>query len=56
VREVSPLRIIEYILLVILAVGWAYLTYAQGFAWSRAASIVVPLIVIVLLFIEDRKK
>jgi membrane protein YdbS with pleckstrin-like domain len=52
----GPLRIIEYILLLILAVGWAYITYTQGFGWSRVGGIVIPLIVIVLLFIEDRKK
>lgn len=52
----SPLRIVEYILLLILVVGWAYITYTQGFAWSRVGGIVIPLIVIVLLYIEDRKR
>jgi len=56
VRKVNWLRIIDYILLLILFVGWAYLTYTQGFSWSRAGSIVIPLIIIVLLFIEDRRK
>ncbi len=55
VREMSPLRIIEYILLLILVVGFGYLTY-HAFSWSRAAGVVIPLIVIVLLFIEDRKR
>jgi membrane protein YdbS with pleckstrin-like domain len=52
----GPLRIIEYVLLLILAVGWGYLTYLFGFSWSRAGGIVLPLIVIVLLLIEDRKQ
>jgi membrane protein YdbS with pleckstrin-like domain len=52
----SPLRIIEYILLLCLVVGFGYLTYLYGFFWSAAAGIVIPLIVIVLLFIEDRKQ
>jgi len=51
----NPLRIIEYILLLILVVGFAYMTYAQ-FEWNRAAGIVIPLIVIVLLFVEDRRR
>ena len=55
VREMSPLRIIEYILLLILVVGFGYMTYAH-FEWNRVAGIVIPLIVIVLLFIEDRKR
>jgi len=50
------LRIVEYILLLILVVGFAYQSYAAGFKWSFAAGIVIPLILIVLLFIEDRKK
>ncbi|HYC19886.1 MAG TPA: hypothetical protein VEF35_04605 [Candidatus Bathyarchaeia archaeon] len=49
----NTLRIIDYILLLILVVGFAYMTYAQ-FEWNRAAGIVIPLIVIVLLYIEDR--
>jgi membrane protein YdbS with pleckstrin-like domain len=52
----SPLRIIEYILLLVLVVGSGYLTYRFGFHWSYAAYIVIPLIVIVLLLIEDRKR
>jgi membrane protein YdbS with pleckstrin-like domain len=53
----SPLRIIEYILLLVLVVGFAYQTYHyNGFYWSYAAGIVIPLIVIVLLLIEDRKR
>jgi hypothetical protein len=55
VREMSPLRIIEYILLLILVVGFGYLTYSH-FEWNRLAGIVIPLIVIVLLFMEDRKR
>jgi hypothetical protein len=51
----SPLRIIEYLLLLVLVVGFAYLTYST-FSWSRAAGVVIPLIVIVLLFYEDRSK
>jgi membrane protein YdbS with pleckstrin-like domain len=51
----SPLRIIEDILLLVLVVGNAYMIYSKGFWWSFAAGIVIPLIVIVLLFIEDRK-
>jgi hypothetical protein len=49
----SPLRIIEYILLLVLVIGFGYLTY-QHFEWNRLAGIVIPLIVIVLLVIEDR--
>jgi membrane protein YdbS with pleckstrin-like domain len=52
----SPLRIIEYLLLLVLVVGTGYLTYRFGFAWSRAGVIVIPLIIIVLLLIEDRKR
>lgn len=53
----SPLRIIEYVLLLVLVVGFAYQTYVYNrFEWSFAAGIVIPLIVIVLLFIEDRKR
>jgi fatty acid desaturase len=55
VREMSPLRIVDYILLLILAIGWAYIRYTPGFAWS-VGGMVLPLIVIVLLFIEDRRK
>jgi hypothetical protein len=51
----SPLRIIEYVLLLILVVGFGYLIYGH-FEWNRLAGIVIPLIVIVLLFIEDRKR
>jgi membrane protein YdbS with pleckstrin-like domain len=51
----SPLRIIEYVLLLILVVGFGYMTYAH-FEWNRLAGIVIPLMVIVLLFIEDRKR
>ena len=51
----SPLRIIEYILLAILVVGFAYMTYVS-FQWNRVAGIVIPLIVIILLAIEDRRK
>ena len=52
----SPLRIIEYLLLLVLVVGFGYLSYRHAFYWSYAAGIVIPLIVIVLLFIEDRKR
>jgi hypothetical protein len=55
VREISPLRIIEYVLLLCLVVGFGYLTY-NTFQWSRLAGVVIPLIVIALLFIEDRKQ
>jgi hypothetical protein len=51
----SPLRIIEYLLLLVVVVGFAYMTYVH-FEWNRAAGIVIPLIVIVLLFVEDRKQ
>ena len=51
----SPLKVIDYMLLLILVVGFAYVTYLS-FQWSRLAGIVIPLIVIVLLFIEDRRK
>jgi membrane protein YdbS with pleckstrin-like domain len=51
----SPLRIIEYILLLVLVVGFGYVIYSH-FTWSYAAGIVIPLIVIVLLFVEDRKQ
>jgi membrane protein YdbS with pleckstrin-like domain len=56
VRGVNPLRIVEYILLLILVVGFGYLTYKGWLIWSGAAGIIIPLIIIVLLFIEDRKK
>ena len=52
----NPLRIVEYILLLILVVGFGYLTYKGWLIWSGAAGIIIPLIIIVLLFIEDRKK
>ncbi len=52
----SPLRIIEYILALVLVVGFGYLNYRLGFHWSYSAGIVIPLIVIVLLLIEDRKR
>jgi hypothetical protein len=51
----SPLRIIEYILLLVLVIGFGYMT-SQHFEWNRLAGIVIPLIIIVLLFIEDRKQ
>lgn len=50
------LRIIDYMLLLILAVGWMYISYTTVITWSRAAAFLIPLIVIVLLFIEDRRK
>ena len=49
------LRIIDYILLLILVVGFAYMDYGK-FQWSYTAGIVIPIIVIILLFIEDRRK
>jgi len=52
----SPLRIIEFVLLLCLVVGFGYLTYINGFYWSYAAGIVIPLIVIALLLVEDRKE
>ena len=55
-KEISPLRILEYVLLLILVVGFGYLTYLNGFYWSYAAGIVIPLIVIALLLIEDQKQ
>jgi membrane protein YdbS with pleckstrin-like domain len=55
VSEMNLLRIIDYILLLILVVGFAYMTYLS-FQWNRLAGIVIPIIVIVLLFIEDRRK
>lgn len=51
----GPLRIIEYLLLVVLVVGFGYMSY-QHFEWNRLAGVVIPLIVIVLLFYEDRSK
>ncbi len=51
----SPLRIIEYLLLLCLVVGFGYMAYTNVFHWSFTAGIIIPLIVIVLLFIEDRK-
>jgi membrane protein YdbS with pleckstrin-like domain len=52
----SPLRIIEYILLLVLAVACGYQDYKFGFHWTYSAGIVIPLIVIVLLLSEDRKR
>jgi len=49
----SPLRIIEFLLLLCLVVGFGHLTLLNGFYWSYAAGIVFPLMVIVLLLIED---
>jgi len=37
-------------------VGFVFLTYLNGFYWSYSAGIVIPLIVIVLLLIEDPKQ
>ena len=56
VRKMSPLRIIEFLLLLCLVVGFAYLTYINGFFWSYTAGILIPLVVIALLLIEDRKQ
>ena len=50
----TPPRIIVYLLLLCLVVGSGYLIYAAGFAWSRAAGVVIPLIVIVLVFGEGK--
>jgi len=52
----SPLRIIEYILLLVVVVWLGYLTYVGWLYWSGAGSIIILLIVIVLLFMEDRKQ
>lgn len=52
---VSPLRIVEYLLLLVLLVGFGYMIYKFGFYWSFAAGIVIPLIIIALLFLKDRK-
>jgi len=52
----SPLRIIELLLLLCLVVGFGLLTYLNGFYWSYAVGIVFPLIVIVLLLIEDPQR
>ncbi|HYA32667.1 MAG TPA: hypothetical protein VEG65_01540 [Candidatus Bathyarchaeia archaeon] len=53
----SPLRIIEYVLLLILAIGSAYVLgfscYTLG--WG-IASVAIPLVVIVLLVIGDRRR
>lgn len=54
--EMSPLRTIEFLLLLCLVVGFVFLTYLNGFYWSYSAGIVIPLIVIVLLLIEDPKQ
>jgi membrane protein YdbS with pleckstrin-like domain len=52
----SPLRIIYYLLLLFFVVGFWYLIFTyNGFSWSYAAGIVITLIVVVLLFIRDRK-
>ena len=50
------LRIIDYILLLILVVGFAYLTVANKFTWGYTGGIVIPIIVIILLILEDRRK
>jgi len=50
------LRIIDYILLLVLVVLFGYQTYKYGFGWTLTGGIVISLIVIVLLFIEDRMK
>jgi len=52
----SPLRIIDYILLLVLVVGFGYLSYKFGFHWGYAAGIIIPLILIISLFIEDRRR
>lgn len=54
--KMNPLKIIDYILLLVLVVGFGYLNYKDGFHWSYSAGIVIPLIVIILLFLEDRKR
>jgi membrane protein YdbS with pleckstrin-like domain len=52
----SPLRIIEYLLLLCFVVGFWYLIFTYyNFSWSYVTGIVITLIVIVLLFIKDRK-
>jgi membrane protein YdbS with pleckstrin-like domain len=51
----NPLRIIGFLLLLCLVVGFGYLTYLNGFYWSYAAGIVFPLIVIVIQLKEDPK-
>jgi membrane protein YdbS with pleckstrin-like domain len=52
----SPIRTLEYILQLILVVGFGYLTYLNGFYWSYTAGIVIPLTVMALLFTEDQKQ
>ena len=49
----SPFKIIEFLLLLCLVVGFGYLAYLNGFYWSYAAGILIPLIVIILELIED---
>lgn len=39
----EPFRIIEYLLLLCLVVGFGYLNYVIGFHWSYSAGIVIPL-------------
>lgn len=51
----GPLRIIEYLLLLGLVVGYGYLNYQNGVLSSYAGGFIFPLIVIILPFIEDRK-
>lgn len=52
----SPLRIIDYIMLLVLIVGFGYLQATSKLHWSYVAGIILPLIVIVLLIVEDRMK
>ncbi len=50
----TPVRIIEYILLLILVVGFAYVTSVIGFRWSYAAGIAISILIAILLFLEDQ--
>jgi uncharacterized membrane protein len=52
----SPFRIIEYILLILLALGSGWQIYVYNRLFWGAVGIVIPLIVIILLFVEDRKQ
>ena len=52
----SPLRIIEYLLLLILVAGCGWQIYEYSRLFWGTFGVVIPLIVIVLLFIEDRKQ
>ncbi len=53
-KTITPARILEYILLLVLVVGFAYVAAVVGFRWSYAAGIVIPIVIAILLFFEDQ--